>query len=412
MASASIVGSIRPFQLLLVDRDSRPLWLSRLGELLGDWVLLVALLAVVYGISMNVAVVGLFMLARVLPRAVVIIWCAELTVRITVNQMALLSAIRVPLVASLVFMTSRGDLWWAGVVVLALGAVSALSDAARATVLPCVVPRTRLAPVNALNVAVERVSFVAGPALGALLLARWQPDVAFIVAATLMAISTLLLILVGRSATVTPQLQAAQTALSTGPSNWAKLRERPVMLTLVGALFCGAIVAISLKIALIAVTLGQLGRSEATLGLLLAVVGFGTFTGPVSIPRLMGRAPIALFVTITVVCLAAGMAVISQLESLWLVLPILFLIGLTSITNDMIATTAARRFTREVELIGVARVMIVAVCIGQVLAAAAMTIVASQWSVSTAMLVMSLLSAGIMGIWFMLGYGRAKLASR
>jgi hypothetical protein len=412
MTAASLVGSLRPFHLLLVDRTSRPLWLSRLGELLSDWVVLVALLALVYRISDQVAVVGVFMLARLVPRAVVVLWCSALTAHLTVHQLAVLSALRIPLVASLIVVNSRRDLWWAGMVILALGTIAALTDAARTTVVPCVVPRTLLAPANALNVAVERICFVVGPLLGALLLMQWNEDGAFLTAALFLALASALLVLAGRAPTLAPPYQAASGALSLGPSSWAKLRERPVMLTLVGALFCGALIAVSLKIALVALSVDTLHRSEATFGLLLAMVGLGTLAGPVSIPRLMGRAPLALFVTVSVGCLAAGMGVISQLTSLWLVLPILFLIGLTSITNDMLATTAARRFTREPELLGITRVMIEAVVLGQVCAAVLMTLVASQWSVTAALLAMSLVSAGIMGAWFILGYGRAKLASR
>jgi hypothetical protein len=412
MATASIAGSIRPFHLLLIDRASRPMWLARISELLGDWVLLVALFALVYRISGSIAAVALFMLARALPRAVVIMWCSALTARMTVTQLAVLNALRVPLVASLLLVAARRDLWWAGVVALAIGVIAALLDAARAAVLPCVVPRTQLAAANALNVSVERVCFVAGPLLGALLLYQWHSDAAFILVVVTQAVAALLLWLQTRVEPVSMAVQAPSASVEIGSASWVALRERPVILILVGALFTGAVVAISLKITLIAVAVEALERSDAVLGLLIAAVGLGTLVGPVSIPRLMGRLPVPLFITGSVVALACGMAVISRVESLLVVTAILFLIGLFSITNDIIASTAARRFTRDEQLLSVARVMFGAVIAGQVVAALAVSVLAGLWDFASVMLIMGIASAAGISVLFLMTYGRAKLARR
>jgi predicted MFS family arabinose efflux permease len=402
MSATSITGTVRPFQMLLSERATRALWASRISELLGDWALLVALLAIVYRVSGSVPVVGLFVLARVLPRAFIAVWPAPPAALLNPRTLALLNAARIPLIASLVFVSAQRDLWWAAAVVLAAGAVSSISDVARLTLLPRVVPRARIGETNALNVSVERICFVFGPLLGAVILTQWSADAVFIVAAALLALAAALLLLLPPPSTGQHPAPGIAQHPAAAP---ASFRQRPLLVTMAASLFISSLVAASLIVALIVLATDPLGRSEAALGALLTCVGIGMFVGPLPISKLMGRLPIPFLLAGSAASLAGGMAVISQLSLLVPVVVILFLIGLCTVTNDTIATTALRRNVREAELIGTARVMTMVVVGGQISGAAAVAILSSVWSVTSVLLVMGAIGVIVPVALFVALYG-------
>jgi hypothetical protein len=177
----------------------------------------------------------------------------------------------------------------------------------------------------------------------------------------------------------------------------------PALLLLLGGLFTGAVLAITLKIALIALATGPLDLSGWSLGLLLALVGLGALAGPPSIPRLLGRFPVGLLVSGCVVSSAVAIALLSQTSSLAISVPLLFGIGVASITADLLTTTATRRFAPDQRVAEIARYMLLVATLGQSVAAAAIAIVGRYWSLSTVLLMMSVVCAGAMGLFFVAG---------
>ncbi|HUG14167.1 MAG TPA: hypothetical protein VMM78_04040 [Thermomicrobiales bacterium] len=398
MSAASNAGSTRPFHALPAGGATRSLWISRASELLGDWAMLVALLALVYRLSGSVPIVGLFVLARVLARAVVEYWSFSRPLSFGPRALALLCAGRVPLFAALALVSTRDDLWWAAPLVLAAGALGSLSDAGRATLLPRLMPRGQVIATNTANVSVERLCFLFGPLLGALALSQWNHQAAFIVAAGLLALAAALLLLLPGSA---PADGAAPP-----PARLPAFRERPLLITTAAALFTSAVVAVSLLVALIALATGPLDRSEAGLGALLACVGIGMFVGPLPAPKLLNRLPVPFLLAGSGASLAAGMAAVSQIEWLPGVAAILFLIGLCAITNDTTASIAVRRSTRDIDLPGAIRAMRLATIAGQITGAAAVTMLCMVWSVTSVLLVIGVFGAVAASALFIALYGR------
>jgi hypothetical protein len=119
--STALFGLFRPFRLLAGDRNALRFWVCRAAELLADWVFIVALFVAVYAVTADIAVVAMFMLLRVVPRAVVTIGFHELSARIGGRGLFLLSLPRIPLIASLALIDDRSDLVWSGAVVTAYG---------------------------------------------------------------------------------------------------------------------------------------------------------------------------------------------------------------------------------------------------------------------------------------------------
>ena len=411
--STALLGLFRPFRLLSGDRNGCSFWLCRAAELLADWVFIVALLVTVYTVTVDIAIVALFMLLRVLPRALVTAGFHTQAARIGRRGLFLLSVPRIPLLASLALIDGRADLVWAGAVVTAYGLLTAISNEARAAMLPCLVSRPQLVGVIQLNAAVERITFVAGPLLAALVLWGWDVEVAFVVGALILGLTSLLLgTQLSTSSAIAQSLPVRETADSPGESARSIVRQQPTLLLLAGGLFTGATLAISLKVVLVELATEPLGRSDATLGLLLALVGVGTLLGPLSVPRLLGHLPVSLIVTGSAMGIAAGIVLISVVTRLEIVALVLLGVGMISITNDMVTATATRRIAPETDLPGTGRLMLTAVIAGQIVAALAVALLGRVWESTDIMLAIGIASALLMGVLFIVADGMSLVTRK
>lgn len=411
--STALLGLFRPFRLLSGDRDARSFWLCRAAELMADWVFIVALFVAVYAVTSDIAVVALFMLLRVAPRAVVVAGLHSHAARINAGGLFLLSFPRIPLIASLALIDSRSDLVWAGTVVVTYGLLTALSNEARAAMLPHLVPRPHLVRVIQLNAAIERITFVAGPLLAALVLWGWDVESAFIVSALALGITSLLLGIRMRTSSDAMLAPPARDGLpASSELVWSTVRQQPTLWLLAGGLFTGAALAICLKVILVELATEPLERSDTMLGLLLAVVGFGTLLGPLSVPRLLGHLPLSLLVTGAAMGIAAGLILISVVTRLEIVVFVLLGLGMISITNDMVTATAIRRFAPEADLPGTGRLMLAAVIAGQLVAALAVALLTRVWDVTDVMLALGIACVLLMGLLFVAADGLSLVTRR
>jgi fucose permease len=280
-----------------------------------------------------------------------------------------------------------------------------LSNEARALMLPYRVSRSQLAGVIQLNASIERITFVAGPLLAALVLWGWDVEVAFIASAVVLAIVSLLLA-VQMSMSRAPVL-GTQVREMTGSDGltWSALRQQPTLLLLAGGLFTGAALAICLKVVLVEVATDPLDRSDAVLGMLLALVGVGTLLGPLSVPRLLGHIPASLIVTGAAMGSAAGLVLISVVTRLEIVALVLLGLGMISITNDMVTATATRRIAPEGVLPGTGRLMMAAIISGQLAAALAVALLARVWDSTDVMLAVGIACALLMSVLFVAADG-------
>jgi hypothetical protein len=410
--STALLGLFRPFHLLSGDRNLLSFWLGRAFELLADWVFIVALFVTVYAVTSDIAAVALFMVLRVVPRAIVAVGMHDIARQITMRGLLLLSLPRVALIASLALIDSRSDLYWAGAVVAVYGFLMALSSEARVAILPHVVPRPLLAGIIQLNSAIERITFVVGPLLASLFLWGWDVEVAFIASATGLAVTSLLLAVGSRTPITTPAVVTPHGSVDARGIGWAAVRHQPALLLLAGGLFSGAALAICLKVVLVELATGPLDRSDAILGLLLALVGIGTLLGPVSVPRLLLHIPVSVMVAGGAIGIAAGIVLISVVTRLELVVLVLLGIGMISITNDTVTATATRRLTPEAELPATGRLMLMAVVSGQIVAAVAVALLVRVWSITDVMLAIGIACALLMVALFVAADGVSSVTRR
>jgi hypothetical protein len=264
--------------------------------------------------------------------------------------------------------------------------------------LPRLIPEPQLVGMMQLNAAVERITFVAGPLLAALVLRGWDVDGGFITSAVLLAVTSVLLGI--RLVNTDEELPRPPepTDRASGASSWTIARRQPALLLLAGGLFMGAALAICLKVVLVELAAEPLDRSDEMLGVLLAVVGAGTMLGPLSVPRLLGHFPVSLIVTGSAMGIAAGIVLISIVTRFEIVTLVLLGIGLISITNDMVTAAVARRISPEAELPGTGRLMLAAVIAGQIVAALVVALFTRVWDSTDVMLAFGIASALVMGL--------------
>jgi hypothetical protein len=408
--STALLGLFRPFRFLTRDRRALSFWSARTLELLADWVLIVALFVAVYAITTDIAIVALFMLLRVMPRAIVSLGFHRPATDIGPDRWFVLSLPRVPLIASLALIDGRADLVWAGAVVFAYGLLTAISNESRSATLPRVVPKTRLVLATQLNTSIERITFVVGPLLAALILRGWDADGALLASAGLLAMTSILLWI--RPPIATAPARQPTSGMHIDESALTAARHQPSLLLPACGLFIGAALAICLKVVLIELASEPLNRSDETLGLLLALVGAGTLLGPLSVPRLLGHMPVSLIVTGSAVGIAAGIVLMSIVTRIEIVVLVLLGIGIVSITNDLVTATATRRIAPETDLPGASRLMLVAVIAGQIAAAIAVALLARFWNSTDVMLAVAVVCGLLMGAVYLASDGMALVTRR
>ena len=347
-------------------------------ERTGEWLYTIALVVAVYRLTESVAVVAALSLAQVLPRLILLSLDRLLDNRAGKRLLLVAGLFRIPLVGSLLLISTRPDLIWAAGSLAAIGALGAVADATRAASLPTLVPRRRLGIVNALNGRAEQVSFVLGAVITGLTIAIWDERAAFGVAAALLAASLLLL------TRVRTHLTIASTPALPNPvrESWAGVRRHPVLRLLATGLFAGAVLGISLRVTLVEVTVRHVEPSGAVYALLLSAVGLGLLVGPISIPRVLGRARVESVVTGIVVVLAFSLAIVGSTSTVALIALVLFITGVLAITNDLITTTMTRRLVSESQLDGMFRLMMGGVISGQFVALVAILGLTQVWSLA------------------------------
>ena len=176
-------GDGSSYRSVLAIRDFRLLVVGAAASQIGDWLYNVALLVYVYDKTHSASWVAAATMVRLIPLVVLgplggVVADRFDRVRVMIGSASLQC---VTMAALTLVVAGHGP---ALAVVMLAGANTAVGTAARPSVLaalPTVVSERGLAPANALLHTVQDVGVVAGPALGALILAAGSPVAAFAV---------------------------------------------------------------------------------------------------------------------------------------------------------------------------------------------------------------------------------------
>ncbi len=174
----------RSLWIPLRTRSFRHLWLAQSLSLLGDGCSYVAFSWITLTISHSSFVLGVVLACQAVPRALLTLVGGAVSDRLSPRVlMAGSGGLRSVLMLGVagVGFGHLVTLWMLMAAAALFGAVDAFFQPARGSILPSAVPAEQLEPANALLNAGSRVALVVGPALGGLIVAAADADVAFLV---------------------------------------------------------------------------------------------------------------------------------------------------------------------------------------------------------------------------------------
>ena len=348
----------RPFHLLL---------LALATSAMGDWLYNVALLALVFGRTGSATWVALTTAARVLP--IVVLGPLGGVLADRHDRRALMigaDAVRMALMVALAVVAA------AGLPILLAPVLAALATAASTVTSPSVAASTArlvedddLQRANALRAAIGQGAIVAGPAVGAVVLALADPAVAILLNAITFAVSAAAVLAIGGNAAFQPRARAEGDVPSflTDLRDGARaLRGAPVAIRLVAAdVLCSGVYGL---LTVLLVLVGrQVGAGDGGYGILLGGFGAGGLVGAALLSRADAPATWRRTLTVALLLVAASMAALGQSTSLVQALVLAILGGAGMIAGEVLSETALPRMLDD-EVLGRAYGLAVPVSLG------------------------------------------------
>ena len=281
-----------PLLAPLAGRDFRLVWAGESISLLGDAFQTVAVSWLVLGLTGSGLALGAILVAAAIPRGVFMLLGGVLADRISPRDLALgsnvLRALLTTIVAILV-LDGRIEIWHLAVVGVVFGTVDAVFLPAISTLVPRLVPPSRLAAANAMMQGTAQLTGTVGPALAGFAIAFIGVGIAFVLDAASFAIAALALWLVRSGATAVrpaePDGSAAAPDLATAapqpdPHATAVATDAPPRASIVGSLVEGVRVVLGdpvmRSIVIVATAANLAFTGPTTVGLpWLVLVGFG-----------------------------------------------------------------------------------------------------------------------------------------
>ncbi len=193
-----------PLLAPLAGRDFRLVWAGESVSLLGDAFQTVAVSYLVLGLTGSGLALGAILVAAAIPRGVFMLLGGVFADRFSPRDLALgsnvLRAILTSIVAILVI-GGRIELWHLALVGVAFGTVDAVFLPAINTLVPRLVPPSRLAAANAMMQSTAQLMGTVGPAIAGFAIALIGVGIAFVIDAASFAVAALALWLVRSGAT-------------------------------------------------------------------------------------------------------------------------------------------------------------------------------------------------------------------
>ena len=324
-----------PFRLLLS---------SLAVSSLGDWMYNVALLAFVYERTESPTWLAATTAARILPIVVLgpiggviadrydrrrIIIASDLLCAVLMVALAGVVALDLPLVL-------------APLVAAAATLASAAHPPAVAASTPRLVDASALQRANAARVAVGQAAIVAGPAIGAGVLAVSSPAVAIFVNAATFLVSVALVTAIPAGPAFRPGNEGEQAHLLTDLREGVDaLRGAPAALRMIAAdIVCSAVYGI-LTVTLVLVA-GRVGAGPSGYGLLIGAFGVGGLIGAAVASRLDGvhwRRTLG----IALVLVGLPVAALGVAQTLWVALALGLVGGTGAVVAEVLSETALPR---------------------------------------------------------------------
>lgn len=317
----------RPFQLL---------WLAQSLSLLGDGFSVIAFSWITLDLTGSTLTLGYVLAFQAVPRALLTLVGGSLSDSLSTRTLMIASSwTRAGLMAGVGLAGLSGQLtvWMLCAAAAAFGAVDAFFQPARVSILPSVVDKDLLTQANALLGAGARTAAVVGPAVGGVVIALTQAQVAFLVDAVCFALCGWCVAGIRTPPRTTDPGPAGEKKPQA--SLGARIREgvtytlRDPRLRTIVALDTAVNFCYAGPFTVGFVTLADqvLHGGSATLGVLNGSLAGGAILGTLVGGALGGRPRVGLMVAGLAGWLAAGMAVLGLVHSTWAVVATVLAMG-------------------------------------------------------------------------------------
>lgn len=341
-----MTSSESTYRSVLKIRDFRLLVLGSATSEIGDWLYNVALLVYVYTVTDSAAWVGAATIGRLLPYVLLAPiggLIADRFERVRVMQVSNLA--RLLVFAALTMAVAMES---AAPVVILLAMVGTAAGAAyrpaSSAMLPELVGGSRLAPAMALLSTLFSVALVAGPALGALILALGPPALAFGINAATFAVSSLFLRLMStRSEGAGAVAERPPSAFGMFVDGLRAVRDTPYVPIVALLCFVGTLGYGAETVLLVVYAEEQLGVGADGYGYLIAASGVGGVVAGTLAARLVGRPRMATTMVLSSALACVGSVGYALTGSLGIALLIAVLTGGSLVIADVVSDLAITR---------------------------------------------------------------------
>lgn len=332
------------YRSALGNRDFRLLAGALTQSSMGDWAYNVALVVYIYDQTHSAAWVSAGTLCRMIPAFFASPYGGVVAERFErVRVMVSADLLRFCFMVALTIITATGSPAWVALAVAALSAVVACAyNPATNAMVPQLLGEDDLAAGNALIETINNVAIIAGPAIGAVVLALGQP-------ATVMGIDSVTFLI---SAAMVWRITARSTPTDVtkdgGPFRQMAVGVGAIVGSSTAAVLTGFVVVTTMlygadTVLFLFLSQDKLGTGPEGYGYLLIALGVGGVAGAAFVNRLAALPRLSLVLTAGMVAYAAPTALLVFVHSPAPAFAIEVVRGVATLVVDVLAMTALQR---------------------------------------------------------------------
>lgn len=363
------MGGLRVYRDLLANRPLMRLMVGEFVSGIGDWLYIVAIFVVIYRESGDAALVGAFGGIRLLPYVLLSVPAGFVADRFDRRLVLLASDLyRMSLMIIMAILVATGGptLLIAALAILAAAGSSFFYPALGAYLPALAKDETQLGPANSAWATLQNVSYIAGPAIGGLVLAIGDVTVAFVINALSFVFIAVILWSLPPSRAHHAAAPAAEgagevpaegvatageggeaPAAGPGPATPApRLKVRPLagltVIQLVGGFLGGGFQVITVILAI-----DVLKAGEAANGYLNAAIGIGGLLGAIGAGALVLRRGLGLPLFIGAVVTGLGTIALGATTNLTVALLAIGIAAAGALVIDVVTTTIFQRLVPD-----------------------------------------------------------------
>jgi predicted MFS family arabinose efflux permease len=332
------------YRSALRKRDFRLLVAALTQSSMGDWAYNVALVVYVYQHTHSAAWVSASTLGRMIPRFFASPYGGVLAERFErIHVMITADLVRLVFMTSVTVVAIQNGPSWAVIALAAGCSVAACAyDPATAAITPQMLGEEDLAAGNALTELINNVAIIAGPAVGAIVLALGSTSIVFAADAATFAISALLLARIRTRSTPT------DVTGDGGPLRQMAVGLRAIVGSRTALLLCSFPVFTTMlfgadTVLFVFLSRNKLGTGTNGYGYLLVALGVGGVIASIFVNRIAAMPKLSLILATGMIVYAAPTALLITVHSPTLAFVIEAVRGIATLIVDVLAMTALQR---------------------------------------------------------------------